>query len=383
LDSYNNLNTSHGKLKEYLRSGLDKEEFVERAKRALSGPDSTNKETAQQVVVEPYSESSSTRSSVPHNDALLTQTSSDGDHSPYHSQAETSRTVRKLFDERKRRIEAKREEEAATKREVREDAAEMKNVETNTEATSPEKQAGREYAAEQRKRVLEARHERARILRRIEDDKAERREKQLLKTQDRSTLSTKNKNFPTKASSENTQLVASDCAISVRLLDGSTIKSRFASSDLLGEHVRKWVDENNDVESVPYVFKHILTTFPPRRLEETDERKDLKTLKFCPSATLVMVEIRDYATAYDISSTTSQRARRLLLFVFSGVWAAVKILRQLLDTAFKTVMQRLQPTGDPSASSTSETTTELHLEPQNLYNGNSVRIYRIFAKQRR
>ena len=88
------------------------------------------------------------------------------------------------------------------------------------------------------------------------------------------------------------------CAVQVRLLDGSTIRSRFPSDQTLRTHVRAWVDEQRSDGDVPYTFKQILAPKPNRAITISEEDESLQSLGLTPSATLVMVPVQGSIAAY-------------------------------------------------------------------------------------
>lgn len=89
-----------------------------------------------------------------------------------------------------------------------------------------------------------------------------------------------------------------DCAVQVRVLDGSTIRSRFPSHQTLRTHVRAWVDEQRSDGDVPYTFKQILAPKPNRAITISEEEESLQDLGLTPSATLVMVPVQGSIAAY-------------------------------------------------------------------------------------
>lgn len=157
-----------------------------------------------------------------------------------------SQTVQNLLADRRRRLEIdKKEKDAADKAERKAKAEARKEAMVVAPDSAKAKQAT--YAAQQRKRQQEAKLERERILRQIEHDKAERKEKeerrkaiakaeaegndgagglvdQQLASEVKSSKSTRSK----------------ECAVQIRLFDGSTIRSRFPSDHTLRGNVRPW-----------------------------------------------------------------------------------------------------------------------------------------------
>lgn len=148
--------------------------------------------------------------------------------------------------------------------------------------------------------------ERQRILKRIEDDKAERRlraaerDKQRIENQKIGDVAAALVNAPESKMPSTTQL-SEMTALQVRLFDGLTIRSRFRTSASMKE-VRKFVDEKRHDGNLPYTFKQVLTPLPNKNIDSTEENKDLGELGLAPSATLVLIPVSKYTSAYDAGS---------------------------------------------------------------------------------
>lgn len=217
---------------------------------------------------------------------------------------QTSQTVQNLLADRRRRLELdKKEKENAEKAERKAKAEARKEAMAVAPDSAKAKQAT--YAAQQRKRQQEAKLERERILRQIEHDRAERKDKE------------ERRKATAKAEAEGTdgagglvdQQLASEvsfpkstrskeCAVQVRLFDGSTVRSRFPSNHTLRGNVRPWVDQQKFDDDVPYTFKQVLTPMPNRTLSISEEEESLQSLGLTPSATLVIVPVQGYSAAY-------------------------------------------------------------------------------------
>lgn len=214
-----------------------------------------------------------------------------------------SQTVQNLLADRRRRLEIdKKEKDAAEKAERKAKAEARKESMVVAPDSAKAKQAT--YAAQQRKRQQEAKLEREKILRQIEHDKAERKEKD------------ERRKAIAKAEAEGTdgagglvdQQLASEvespkstrtreCAVQVRLFDGSTVRSRFPSDRSLRGDVRPWIDQEKS-DDIPYTFKQVLTPMPNRTLSISEEEETLQSLGLMPSATLVIVPVQGYTAAY-------------------------------------------------------------------------------------
>ncbi|KAF3350959.1 Protein BIM1 [Verticillium dahliae VDG2] len=89
-------------------------------------------------------------------------------------------------------------------------------------------------------------------------------------------------------------------AIQVRLFDGSSLRTRFESTEAtLKTTVRAWVDDKRTDGQAPYTFKIVAAPpQPSRRVDETEEGKTLAELGLTPSATLMLAPVKKYAEAY-------------------------------------------------------------------------------------
>jgi len=84
----------------------------------------------------------------------------------------------------------------------------------------------------------------------------------------------------------------------VRLFDGSSIRQRFPSGHSLRAHVRPWVDSKQELD-FPYNFKLVLTPLPNKDISLSEEEQDLQSLGLTPSATLILVPVTDFTSAYE------------------------------------------------------------------------------------
>ena len=169
------------------------------------------------------------------------------------------------------------------------------------------KQVG--YAHQQKKRQLEIKQERERILRSINNDKLERKYREELHKE--SLEVEKADNDDAKGLTEAQRgseisppkpIVSEVCAIQVRLLDGSTIRSKFPSQYTLRAHVRPWVDMSRTDDDIPYTFRQVLIPFSNRPVSISEEEQPMQSLGFTPSATLIMVPVQGYTRAYTMET---------------------------------------------------------------------------------
>lgn len=228
-------------------------------------------------------------------------------HNPTPAEHEQSSVVRELLAERSVRMERKkREQDAAEKAERAMKAAARKEALETADPTDSNKTADMKYALLQKNRQQDARNERARILKCVEDDKAERRAKEALR-KDRVKVATEFTGSqiptPTQPVSGNLRGPFKDqecgCALQIRLFDGSTIRSRFSLHNTLQKEVRQWVDAQLADKDIPYTFKQVLTPHPNRTITISEEEDSLQSLGLNPSATLILIPVKDYTSAYE------------------------------------------------------------------------------------
>ena len=213
-------------------------------------------------------------------------------------------TVQGLLAERGQRLERdKKDKDTAEKaeRKAKSDAR-RDAISTNPESAKA-KQAS--YAQEQRKRQQEAKLERERILREIENDKAARKEKEEQRKALAKAEAGENDGADglvdqqlAREAAHSRPKTTKECAVQVRLFDGSTIRQRFPADQTLRSHVRPWIEDQRSDGDTPYTFKQILTPMPNRTVSISEEEESLQSLGLTPSATLVMVPVQGYTAAY-------------------------------------------------------------------------------------
>lgn len=186
--------------------------------------------------------------------------------------------------------------------------------ETKKGANERAPNAEQAHANEVRQRRHHENEERRRILKRIEDDKRARKEREAAERRARALLSGTpvSGDGDADAGSESialsqrlTPTTSTSTApghgehinLQVRLLDGSTVRNRFASSGTLAGDVRGWIDEARTDGDAPYGFRVVLTPRPNRVIAPQEEGKTLLDLGLAPSATLVLIPT-PYSLAY-------------------------------------------------------------------------------------
>ena len=283
-----------GQLKEYITSGVAKEEFLRRIavvfqSRAQSNeiPSTSTTETAETT----QQQASSSREPSASVDA---------------SSSPSSQIVQDLLSERGARLEAHKKEQEAKEKEKRK--AEAKARKEALESSAPEgskKSSDMKYALMQKKRQQEARDERARILKRVEDDKAERKDKEAQRKALAKAIEQSQKGEAVVASDSSAPSSSREsagsrskvCALQVRLFDGTTIRSSFPSDATLGGQVRAWINKEMTGD-IPYNFKQVLTPLPNKNLSVSEEGQTLQSQGLTPSATLILVPVPAYTSAY-------------------------------------------------------------------------------------
>ncbi|KAI9784722.1 MAG: hypothetical protein M1816_000725 [Peltula sp. TS41687] len=210
------------------------------------------------------------------------------------------------------------------------------------------KQAGeRNHAEELRKRKEQARRERERIMKLVENDRLERRERlerRKMRSRagsEKSIESSESRLTPSSDAQEpqSSTSTSKQCALQVRLLNGTTLRSRFRSDQTLHKDVRSWIDSNRTDGEAPYNFKQILVPQPNRTLSISDEQETLASLGLTPSATLVLFPVSGYTNAYDGAAAPGILSRGLSAgygVVSSGVGLIAGALGSLLGSGGQT-----------------------------------------------
>ncbi|KAI9849186.1 MAG: hypothetical protein M1838_000263 [Thelocarpon superellum] len=230
---------------------------------------------------------------------------------------------------------------------------------TGTAAVEDAKRAAEiKYALIRKKREQEARNERERILRLVEHDRRERKEREdrrkgVLATNEGREVA------PKAAGTKHAPSEARECALQVRLLDGTTIRSRFPSTQTLREDVRQWVDENRRGDDTPYNFKQILAPLPNRMLSISEEEESLHSLGLTPNATLVLSPIQNPATSAYGQSTSGNVVSRSVSFGYSTVTSGVGLVAGTLGGLLG--VGSTAPSADEPSSSRTGTPAQVDL----------------------
>ncbi|KAI2782133.1 hypothetical protein F4815DRAFT_463798 [Daldinia loculata] len=310
----------NGTLKEYIQGGTAKEDLVRRIEAILSTASAA--QTQQNAAPERQASSQpppAAQAPVPARSNVLDDLYDEYDIPARPSPAPAEPSREGQSSQEARRLEAEKKVKEAKEAKAKEAKAKEAKAKAEREAQAKERRRAsesnegqssttntpeRSYAEEVRQQKIRAAEDRKRILKRIEDDKRERREREAKERQARLLLNTTNN---TEASSSQTPAIplarrqASSsgdyCNLQVRLFDGSTIRSRFKSDATLSNEVRKWIDEDRTDSDAPYTFRIVLTPLPNKAVEPAEETESLISLGLAPSATLVLVHAK-YSSAF-------------------------------------------------------------------------------------
>ena len=311
------------------------------------------------------------------------------------SSPQSSQVVENLLADRRRRLEVERKEKESAEKAQRKMKADARQA-AITADPNPVKAKQATFAQQQRKRQQEAKLERERILRQIELDKIDRKEREEQRKALASAETNENDGVGGLANQQlsgdlnrvSRPAIANECAIQIRMFDGSTIRNRFPAKSSLRTDVRLWVDKERSDGDQPYTFKQILAPLPNRTLSISEEEESLQSLNLLPSATLIMVPVQGYTTAYvGNEGLVSRGAAAGYNIVSAGASLVSGTLGTLLGIGQATVPaerltadeRRQQAVAHADASSVSSgiSIRTLHdqrdsQESHQLYNGNQV-----------
>lgn len=319
----------NGELKEYVAAGTAKDELLRRVGRAFSAEVASSQGQAGASTTAPVAQTAAPAAEA--SSATTTPPPGPAAQAP----ASTTSSATTLLTEAERRREAARREREEMERERRrKDKGKLPADDDPAKAKQSDavKKASQQLAERQR----QAREERARVLRLIEDDKAERRARQERERQERNAAN--NGDGIDGDSATAAPLSVPDgvapsspvgrrhdqCAIQVRLFDGSTIRTRFPATATLARDVRQWVDEartDDGGRRAPYTFKVILTPQPNRAIDHAaEEERSLEDLGLAPSATLVLTPVDRYSSSYtNVNAGLTNPVSRLITAVLAFV----------------------------------------------------------------
>lgn len=238
------------------------------------------------------------RNDQPPDDSLY----DDGQHSP--SVAQRPSELENALKERSEREAARKAAHDEAEKAKRSAAAARRREEMDSGAgpsDDPKRAAETKYALEAKKKRQQEKEERARVLKQIEDNRAEQKARQEEARLAREAAQQKIASHPARASGSRPAPAVrrgDTCALQIRLFDGSTIRRTFESKMTLGKEVREWIDKEQQIAGSPYTFKQILAPQPSKGISAGEEEKSLQELGLVPNATLVLQPIRSYTEAY-------------------------------------------------------------------------------------
>jgi len=222
-----------------------------------------------------------------------------------------AQTLQDVMAERNARLEADHQKKRAAEKEALEAARKRAEVKAGKQAVDSNSvpPARQDWLNQQRTRQQEARAEKERILKTIEQDKINRQEREKQRKgaaqidPTTSVVDGPASFAPQRSDTTNAVSRSATCNLQVRLFDGTSLKSRFDSSATLGAAVRAYVDSQSNTD-IPYNFREMRTPNPSRTIEISEENQSLQSLGLTPSATLVLVPVKGYTDAYASSGAT-------------------------------------------------------------------------------
>ncbi|KAK3906592.1 UBX domain-containing protein 4 [Staphylotrichum tortipilum] len=380
----------NAELKEYIAAGVSKAEFMRRIKASLTAPQPPPAQAttpASSEIPQPEPAPAPTTSTSLPSQADGSSTSSSGQATP---PSPSGSRVQEAITEKDVRLAEKKKADEETARRLAEkgkgraDAGDAKKTDAQSR-----------HAEALKKKQREAREERQRILKAIEVDKAARKaQKAEAESERRASVASEHAESARQALAgslrrPSTSKHSEHCAIQVRLLDGSTIRNRFASDQTL-KAVRDWIDETQEGKE-PYTFKVLLTPLPSKKIDATEEGKSLHVLELVPSSTLILVRVPRFTAAFTsaapaggaVKSNIFQKLIGYILAIITGFLGAI-------SSFFSSILPTNHSPADsePSSGRTSQSQavadatrrrgriagmdpTSEHRNEQQFYNGNS------------
>jgi hypothetical protein len=354
-----------GELKEYLASGVSKEEFLRRIGVAFQ---SAVPETPARIAAASRTSALAGDSSNPTATRQPPSQTAPLTPAPNNSQSTSNKSGQSKEQKITSNGKGKGTEQPITSK-LPPESIQKKAVETK-------------YALQRKKEQKDAKSERERILARVEADKAARRRESELRTEARTRAAASNEATDTLSVGEPVKKpLHAECAVQVRLFDGSSIRQRFSSSNSLRADVRPWVDSKQELES-PYNFKLVLTPMPNRDISLSEEEQDLQSLGLTPSATLILVPVTEFTSAYEGGGSMALLYRGasagygLLAGGVSWIASAVGgvLGHPVLNESPREVIENPDPAPTPRSARINIRTLQDQQprEGQQFYNGNAV-----------
>lgn len=374
----------NGQLKEYLAAGVTKEDFMRRMGVVLDsrGAEPVTTQNSQSPVSTTAANESAPApvSEQPLSTAPETTASSSSQQPDASSTPRRHQSPAELLAERNARLKKQLEDQAKESKNKGKAPAKSK-AEGQGPAKALPSSADMKYAQMQKKRQQDARDERNRISKRVEDDKAQRRQDAEARRAKVKADATSNSQVPATGASSSNHLStkSTECAVQVRLFDGSTIRSKFPSQGNLRTHLRPWIDEKQEGDQ-PYTFKQVLTPVPNKNISISEEEESLQTLGLTPSATLILMAVDGYTSAYEGGGATGLVYRGASAG-YNLVSSSVGLVTGVVGSIFgggaaaptQDEPQHPPPATTPSASINVRTLRDQQRsEDQQFYNGNAV-----------
>ncbi|ORY93724.1 hypothetical protein BCR43DRAFT_516747 [Syncephalastrum racemosum] len=263
----------------------------------------------------------------PSSDCLSSSSSSSSSaQSPSAVEQERKEKLRNQMElARKKREEREKQTEKDQEKKRRENGKEIQKVSRDAEDNR-----NKEYAAQLKKEKQATEEHRKRIREQIAQDRAERaaaRSTEINRSPHRDPSSEPKKKSHTVPETSN---------ISIRQLDGLTLRNKFSSTATLG-HVKDWIDQNRRDGDQPY---RLISQFPTRHFTVGDEGKPLRDLHLYPSATIIMKGMKNVSAAYPTGSTG------MLGYVYAAggsVYGAVGAVGSAVSNAVWSFLSPAQP----------------------------------------
>lgn len=297
--------------------------------------------------------------------------------------------------------EVRRQDEEARKRRLEKGKA---NVKPKPES-APKKPDQSKHTEQLRKKQREAREERERILKAIEDDKAARRARQAEREAAKRAAEAAQSHegdseaplpfAPASPFFPQSGRVSEYCSLQVRMLNGSTVRSRFSSQETLRD-VRQLIDQTTSRDGGAsargsYTFKILLTPMPSQTIDVTEEGKTLQELGLTPSATLILLPVIKPAGAFAATPAGQGNILWTLIgYILAFVTGFFGVIASFFSTLFSTAGPPQQPPQQRPRSESAGQTTAMasgrdgsrvrgvrradKRGDQQFYNGNSVSL---------
>ncbi|CAN8100694.1 unnamed protein product [Discula destructiva] len=312
-----------GKLNAYISTGTSKDEFLNKVKTAFSAQSALLAQGSSSAANSAAVSRPETSGTIP-SDHPTPSSSGTNLASPVPEQSQGLTQAQLLAEAERRRQAARIERDKIDQERRRKDKGKMPATQ-DAKQDDTVKKASQQLAERQRK----AREEKARVLKLIEDDKAERRarlERQRAERQAGTGGDGEQATVPGIVAPSNSLGRRHDqCAIQVRLFDGSTIRTRFPTKATVSQDVRKWIDQSRSDGTDPYTLKVILTPLPNKAIDNAaEEDQTLEELDLAPSSTLVLTPVDRYSSAYtNMNAGLTNPVSKLFIAVLA---IAMKIL---------------------------------------------------------